>query len=303
MGVILSVGIGCRPLYRVEEHIRQYETLDEALAREDEFPLQQFFLIPWMWRCYAQHRRETQAARSKLAFLYRWYWQLGLDVGLHLVILALARAVRRAALTRWFYSRVLPLLVIRRWRVIDEAESMLVMRHDLFRHIEIEIFVPLRHVTEAASFAKDVVSYCAGAAALTDATTTQLSRINMLDELRALQGQYVHHYPICFRKVLPDDADISMAAGTAPYYAISFISFERPEQRQGFLKFAEFLAHSTARLFGARPHWGKVCPIDHETVKSLYPSLPDFQAACRRYDPLGAFVNEWIETTIGLTSR
>src|SRR3954447_3021094 len=73
MGVIVSVGFWPRPAYRVEEHFRQYEDLGGVLAKENEYPLQQFFLVPWWWKYLAQHRRETAAPRSVWATLYRLY--------------------------------------------------------------------------------------------------------------------------------------------------------------------------------------------------------------------------------------
>lgn len=304
MGVILSVTVPCRPSYRIEEHIKRYDTLEDVLAQEEHYPLQQFYLVPWQWKYYAQHRRETDAPRSRLAWLYRRYWSWGLDCCVHLMILALARWFRWRALTRFFYARVLPKLIIRRWQVVDRSEATLVMQHDLFRHIEIEIFVLRRHVNEAASFVRGVLLYFAGqTTTLNDTTRQQLVRIDLLDAATALAGRYVHHYPICFRKVLPDDTHISMAAGDEPYYALSFISFERPRDRQAFMQFAEFLAASTARLFEARPHWGKVCPLDRQTAEALYAQIDDFRTACRRCDSAGNFGNAWLATTLGIAGK
>jgi len=49
LGVIVSVGFWCRPQYQIEEHFRRYNGLDEVLAAETDYPLQQFYLIPWLW--------------------------------------------------------------------------------------------------------------------------------------------------------------------------------------------------------------------------------------------------------------
>ena len=81
--------------------------------------------------------------------------------------------------------------------------------------------------------------------------------------------------------------------GEEPSYALSFISYARPAERGGFLEFADFLAQSTSRLFDARPHWGKICPLDAATVAALYPELPKFRAICREFDPHGCFRNRW----------
>lgn len=60
-GVVLSVTMHCRPVYLIEEHFREHQQLDDVLAAEKEYPLQQFYLVPWRWTYFSQHRRESQA--------------------------------------------------------------------------------------------------------------------------------------------------------------------------------------------------------------------------------------------------
>ncbi|MFP6678359.1 MAG: FAD-binding protein, partial [Pirellulaceae bacterium] len=81
MGVILSVGLQCRPQYRVEEHMRIVGDCEDVLAAEEAYPLQQFFLVPFLWKYLTQHRREVATRRSFLAPLYGLYWFLGIDLG------------------------------------------------------------------------------------------------------------------------------------------------------------------------------------------------------------------------------
>ena len=50
------------------------------------------------------------------------------------------------------------------------------------------------------------------------------------------------------------------SGGDDAYYVISFISYAQPDRQSSFFRFAQLLALTTARLFEARPHWGKVCP-------------------------------------------
>ena len=64
LGIILGVRIRCRSQYNIEEHWQEYPTLDPVLVAEKEFPLQQFFLVPWRWTYLAQHRQETSSRRS-----------------------------------------------------------------------------------------------------------------------------------------------------------------------------------------------------------------------------------------------
>jgi FAD/FMN-containing dehydrogenase len=295
VGVVVSVGLWCRPQYIVEEHFRCYESLDEVLAREDEFPLQQFFLIPWLWRYWAQHRREVDAPRSALAWLYRLYWFVTVDVNLHVVLVVIARWLRSRRLVKAFYRHIMPWTVIRGWRVRDRSQAMLVMEHELFRHIEIEVFVPRRHLASALAFARELLCWCEGdEQAMSPATRGQLSTMGLLDAVEALRGRYVHHYPICVRRVLPDDTLISMTADRdEPCYALSFISYAQPADRAGFLAFADVLAQTTSRLFDARLHWGKVCPLDAEDAARLYPRLATFVRLCAAADPNGVFRNDW----------
>src|SRR5690606_16592165 len=107
-----------------------------------------------------------------------------------------------------------------------------------------------------------------------------IGAMGLADSLRDVRGAYSHHYPICIRKVLADDTAISMSSGDDTYYAVSFISYEAPTRRDGFFQFAGVLAHATGELFAARPHWGKVCPLDSAEVVRLYPNLAEFRAAC-----------------------
>ena len=82
------------------------------------------------------------------------------------------------------------------------------------------------------------------------------------------------------------------------YYAISFISYERPEQRAAFFAFAETLVRTTALLFGARPHWGKYCPLDAAQAEQLYPQLSLFHEQCAAVDPQGVFRNAWCQRVL-----
>jgi xylitol oxidase len=52
------------------------------------------------------------------------------------------------------------------------------------------------------------------------------------------------------------------------------------------------------RPFGARPHWGKLFTTGAEELEQLYPRMADFRALVRRYDPRGAFRNDYLDRTI-----
>jgi hypothetical protein len=133
------------------------------------------------------------------------------------------------------------------------------------------------------------------------------------DEFIRLRGTYCHHYPICVRKILPDDTLISMAsnAETSPdpesddttarpsdqaWYSITLTNYHRGSDRKPFDDLASFVAKSMARLFGARPHWGKLCPLSSDELQKLYPAMDRFRDVCADADQDGAFANEWTES-------
>jgi hypothetical protein len=240
----------------------------------------------------AQQRRETAAPRSWLAPLYRLYWFLWIDVSLHLVILLLVRWLRSAALVRLFYQWVVPLAIVRPWRVVDRSQDMLVMEHELFRHIEIEIFVRRSVLKPATEFLQQTLQKFGGS--FNPEPEATASGYSVCASGCGLNERYVHHYAICIRKVLADDTLISMASGgDEPWYALSLISYARPSERAGFIAMANYVAREMAARFGGRPHWGKVCPLGPDEIAGLYPELGRFAQICRQ-DPEGAFRNAWL---------
>ena len=299
LGIVTSVKLPIRPCYFVEEHFRPYAHLADVLAAEETFDLQQFFFVPWNWNYFAQHRREVPGPRSRLAPLYRLYWSVGMDVLFHLAVCALARRLPESW-TRRFCRSVAPGLIPRGWRVADRSDRQLTMQHQLFRHIEIEIFVARSKLPGAIEFVGRLLRQAGGEAfAESDALRSQLESVGLGDRFDTIRGRYTHHYPICIRKVLPDDTLISPAVGHEPWYALSFISYALPKKRAGFFAAAEVLARSLARLFGGRPHWGKYCPLDPAELAGLYPRFEEFRELVRRRDPEGRFRNEWTESLLG----
>ncbi len=299
MGVILSVRFRCVPKYDVAETIVPCATLEEALASEGEFPLQQFFLIPYLWSYLVQRRAITPTFRTRQSLgakLYRAWWYTNIDIGLHVVIKLLASVLKNPTLVKWFYRRVLPKLILTNRTVIDHSERMLVMEHELFKHLEIEVFVPAKHIRAAAAFVKAVLQVFADTG---DATPLagELDLIGMRAELDEKRATFTHHYAVTFRRVLPDDTLISMTAGAEePWYAISFITYVEP--REPFYALASFLARSMAMRFQARPHWGKHFPLSGVDIENLYPRLPKFRAVCRQVDPHGVFRNEFAQRVL-----
>jgi len=301
MGIILSVCFEVRPTYNVEEVAIRVPSVREAIALEPEYPLQQFYLIPWSWEIFTHSRRESNSKRSWQASIYRWHWLFGIDIGIHLIVCFLSRTLQNPRITKFFYRHILKRLLITRWSVVDRSDKVLTMAHDLFRHIEIELFVSSDELEATMEYTQCLLGFLGGERNdLPEMWTSKLETEALLEPLQSLHGTYTHHYPICVRKVLPDDTLISMASGDEPRYALSFISYHRVNERDPFFAFAEFLAYSTSALFSARPHWGKVCPLDDHALDSLYPGLLPFRAACQEQDPSGRFASSWAKSHLGV---
>jgi FAD/FMN-containing dehydrogenase len=297
MGIILSVRFRCIRRYEVAETLAPCATLDEVLAKESEFPLQQFYLLPHRWTYLAQLRTAMDCLQRRRwsALLYRAYWFLWIDIGLHIVLKLLVSVLKRPAFVRFFYQHLLLKLIPTNRTVVDRDHRMLVMEHELFRHLEIEIFVPARHLRKAADFVREILAaFDSKSVVITEETTSQLKSIGLDRELEKLRGTFTHHYPVTFRRVLADDTLISMSSGKdEPYYAISFITYDL--QRDSFFALASFLARTMTRLFAARLHWGKHYPLRGEEIDGTYPDLPEFRRICKQVDPNAVFRNAFTE--------
>lgn len=300
LGVITEVTLPCIPQYFIQEKATLCATIEEALAREAQSPLQQFFLIPYLWHYVAQERSvSSEEQPNGMAWLYRRYWFFNLDLGLHLLIKLFAAVLRSRKLVHVLFRSILPMSLLPQWVVNDRSDRQLIMKHELFRHFEMEVFVPRSQLIAASHFITDILQLADSTQyRLTTTTTTQLKQIGYLDQAEAIRGCFTHHYPICFRRVLPDATLLSVTAGAAEdWYAISLITYVCP--RDDFKSVAAFLAHSMLQLFQARLHWGKWFPLTQTEVARLYPQLEQFRQIRDRFDPNGVFRNQFIEETIG----
>lgn len=294
LGVIVELEMETRAMYRIEEHARHHTSLDSVLDAEKQYPLQQFYLMPWSWHWLGQHRVETAQRRSATAGLYRVYWYVGIDWGLHLIIYFLVKILRNGKLIRGFFRFAMPLLVVKNWRATDNAHSILTMQHELFRHIEIELFVTRSNLAAALGHVKNTIAVFGGQTSLGEPGEPIPDRYH---------GSYCHHYPICIRRILADDTLVSMASPMVhghdeDWYAISVISYEWPVRRSGFFGFADYLATSMRSRFNARCHWGKYNPLDRDANEQLYPRLREFRDVVRRFDLESRFANEWLREVL-----
>lgn len=277
MGVVLEVTLPCVPQYYVRERSVWRRDLDAVLAGEGRAPLQQFYLMPHAWTWLVHERSVAdENRRTGGAALYRLYWLATIDVLLHLCVKFSASLMRSRRLVHLLYRRLLPAFIFPRWCVTDRSDRQLLMRHDLFRHLEMEVFVAREHLMAAV----DLV----------------VEALRRADE----RGSHVHHYPICIRRVLPDDTLISMASchgiEEQDWYAISLITLTEP--REPFQRVAAALAERMSSLFGARLHWGKWFPPGWAGVERGYPGLGEFEAMCREFDPRGVFRNRFLRRVL-----
>ncbi|MDE2803619.1 MAG: FAD-binding protein [Gemmatimonadota bacterium] len=306
LGVVLEVTLPCVPQYYVRERCRWRPGLDAVLEREAEAPLQQFYIMPHAWT-YLAHERRVAATNRRAggAALYRVYWLTLIDVLLHVCVKFCASLMRSRRLVHVLYRRLLPAFIFPRWRVTDRSDRQLLMRHDLFRHLEMEVFVPREHLAAAVDFVGEVLRAADDEDhELSPAVRSEVDSLGAGAALKGLRGSFVHHYPICVRRVRPDDTLISMASCHGMegqgWYAISLITLTEPRER--FLRVAAFLAGAMASLFGARLHWGKWFPLDAGLeggqVVRCYPGLAAFREICDEFDPRGVFRNEFARRTL-----
>ncbi len=164
------------------------------------------------------------------------------------------------------------------------------MQHQLYRHIETELFVKKSQLAEMLELTRWLLECCAGRDQPgRDPWLTVIEERGWTSEFEKLKGCYRHHYPICIRKILPDRGLISMSgsADDEAWYAVSLISYEKPHLRSGFLQFASVITRMSIRLFSARPHWGKHYPASID-FRELYTGLEKFLEIRKAVDPTNA---------------
>lgn len=302
-----SRAVECNDVLLDLRHFNQVNPVAEQLAdvidAEREYPLQQFFLVPWRWTYMSQYRRETDRPKSGTSWLYLWYRYLSIDILMLLVVLLVVRVLRINAIIRLMFRQVIPAFVIRDWHVVSPSSLQLVMENELFRHTELELFVQKTNLESAMSFVRQTLCVAAGTANSIDTSFRErLIRPGLEKELNEVSGTYCHHFPICVRKVLQDDTLISMASpadlaskeeSPEAWYAITFTSFARSSDREAFEQLGRFLTRSMSTLFAARPHWGKLNYLQPDQLRELYPQFEVFQQLCQSYDPDGHFQNDW----------
>jgi hypothetical protein len=318
-GIIISVTFECVPVHSVAEQVTIHSSLDAVLRLEAGYPLQEFALVPYLWQYMVYSRRVANdtAGAALRRHAYRLYKFAFVDIFFHFLVKAalslksipgpLSRLSDKAVRILFRYTRIL--VLPGRWLtrgpgIVDRSDRTLTRQHHHFRHLEMELFVPGRHLSEATEVLRAIVSIFAGEpTTLEPALEAKLGKTGLLADIKKGAGTYTHHYPLYVRRVLPDETLVSMTADAAePYYAIGIFCYQG--QRRRFYSQARVMAICLARLYGARLHWGKYLPMFPELAftpdENAYPRMPEFRAFCRRIDPHGAFRNEFSHRVLDL---
>jgi FAD/FMN-containing dehydrogenase len=304
LGIIVSVTLRCVPAYDVEETLELVRSLPAVLDRKDEFALQMFAIIPYAWQAYVFRRRRVDPAkrpvRARLgALAYRLHGRVLVDVGMHGMVAGLAR-LGCGPLTRGVYRWFFPATALRGVTVTDASERVLTLRHDLYRHVEMEVFVPAAALPSALRMVRHLTDAFAGVRDLPPDVEERLARHapGALADLSRNRGRYTHHYVIPCRRVLADDTLISMTANEGEAYALGFFSYRGVEP--GYATYCRAIALALVALHGARLHWGKYFPMSHEeAVRDAYPDLERFRAVRAKLDATDAFGTSHARATLG----
>ncbi len=295
MGIILAVTMPCTPLPRVFERSEKHDSLAGLLSRSAAFPLTQFYLMPWSWSWIVQLRRPETGSRTFLPgrLRYRLLRRLTL-MWLELCVGTTVRLLHRPSWIPWIYTHLLA--AVPQNPVVDTMDRVVMMKGPA-RYLEMELFVPARHLQRAADFIRNLLSYLAGRTeALTPESLEIVEAGVGMDEARESRGKYIHHYPVTFRYLHRDDTLLSMSAGEA-MYAISFVSITR--EHEPFERAARLLAVSMAGAFGARLHWGKLYPLDAAASVGSISRIERFATECAALDPERRFANEFTRRVLG----
>jgi len=303
MGVILSIELRTVPKFRVRETVLRLDRIADALCLYEDHPLTQFALVPHSWKIVAWEREAlagTGIAAPK-TWLFRAFNVVGIDIGFHLLLKASLVLGDWAVRT---LMKALPYLLIADVPRVDDAEHVLTQLHYLFRHEEMELFVPESAVADAAALLQCAIGVFAGdATSIPIDAERRLRAAGLYDELMQGRGTYLHHYPMLFRRILPDDTLISMAsASREPWFSFSLFTYDPPQDRRNFYGVCSWVARAMHALFGARLHWGKHYPLGAPETARMYPNLEKLRQICRARDPAGVFCNEFTARVLELRS-
>lgn len=304
MGIVIEVVIPVVPQYYVTERIRPHNTIEAILDQESTHPLQQFFLVPHSERWLSQERSISRDhARSGWAWLFRLYWFVVIDVLLHLVLKFAVSILRSRTLVHLLMRRVLFRFIFARWVTTDRSDHALIMEHELFRHLELEAFVARSQLVPATNFVREIINASDSVAyQVSESSESIIESTGLSADFEAIRGRFTHHYPICIRRVAPDDTLISPSAqADEDWYALSFITYVQP--RDDFYAFARLIGNGLHRKFAGRLHWGKWNPFTAKEIEECFEHVGRFKEVCEDFDPNGVFRNDFLSQKLGDSDR
>jgi len=297
-GIILSVTLTCIRSYNISETLGVVDSLEDVSGVADQYPLQFFAVVPYCWKFYVARRRRDDSPHAWRLHTwlprlwFRFYKKVVQDWGLHFFVKHVLSRPHRERITTLFY-KLLP-VILRKGTVTDTDVRILTMRHDLFRHVEMEPFVPARHLAAALELMKHLIEVFAGRCKVDDLPAgirDELERVpGAVADLREGAGSYVYHYVIVSRRVEPDDTLISMTADALQdYYTLSVFDY-RPGNAD-FAAFCRLTARCLVNLYEARLHWGKYTPLEPEVLARTLDGqrLATFREVRARLDPRAVF--------------
>lgn len=309
MGVILSVKFQLVPKYYVAQSIEERDSVEQILADKEKYQLQQFILSPYSWKWYVYTRRVVQQPARGFDRFYTYAIRalnfFGTDIVMHFVLklLVSTRSARHGVskTIQWFFRSLLPSALGRARVVTDVSEHAITLRHELYRHLEMELFIPERNMVDVARMVRHITAlFAADEESIPPEVATSLRSINRYDELLSYRATYTHHYPLYFRQIQPDDTLISMTAGAEEWtFSLSFFTYLPPNKREHFFTYVKFVAQVLAELYDVRPHWGKYVPLTFADVEHLYPKMSEFHRICSTTDPNGVFRNDYTSRVLG----
>ena len=306
MGVILEMTIQIVPRFWMQERLVKYKNIHEILSKEDEWPQQQFMVLPHSWIWYAYHRKEMAEPNSrtkrKMRF-FKIYDYLFVELGLHVLV----KIIKWEAiiLGNWiivlFWKYVVP-VAMRPHSLVGDSETILTLHtehHHNFRHVEMELFIQKEHLPAVANFTQEAISFFSGKTnKISDEIKKKLEEAGLYSSFQKLHNTYTHHYPIFFRHILPEDTLIAMNQGNERY-SMSIFTYDPPKKQKIYRDVCDFLARALTHLYAVRPHWGKYNPLLYKEIEPLYPHLQQFREICTRHDPKGVFQNEYTKNVLG----
>ena len=269
LGVVLSLRFECARRYAVEEELTLVPS-SRVLARAEDYPLQQFVVIPYSCKYYVLGRRRIpdERARGPREWLkrmaYRGYKLGVVDVGIHAAIkLFAARSWDKKS--RWLMERALPAVALSGWTFTDDSERIpdhsprsLPARRDGDVRARRP---PARGPRPRAGGPRIPSPPAALRYRKLPRAIEEPPRAGPRDHGRAgverrIPEPLLHHLPARASRRCTDRHEQRGPRATTTASASSRTALGDPR----FACYCRILARCLASLYGARPHWGKHFP-------------------------------------------